>query len=441
MHLFLTSVVAFIVVLGIMVFIHELGHFIAAKSFGVRVERFSLGFPPRLIGIKRGDTDYCIGAIPLGGFVKMAGENPMEARTDDPGEFMNHPRWQRFVIAFAGPAMNILLAIVLLTGVYMVHYEQPVFWNQPARIGWVAPDSPAAQAGIHSGDLIIRIGSEQNPTWGDVMLQAGISPGHPVSVAVQRGNEILSKSVTPEGKGPDEIGTSGWAPTRTVLIASIENDMPLAAAGVKPGDALLALNGQPISSIEELMYNLKQNGEKPVQLTYEHAGKQSTITVTPKITNDNGDVRARLGFYPDEPTSSVKLPFPAAVRQSLADNAKFSVLIVEIVRKLVTRQVSIKQMQGPIQIARDSGEAAMQKGWMPLLLLMSAISLNLGIFNLLPIPIMDGGVIMLLLIEGAMRRDISLRIKERIYQVAFVFLVIFAVMVIYNDVMKVLHWQ
>lgn len=436
MNLFLTSVASVIVVLGIMVFIHELGHFLAAKYFGVRVERFSLGFPPRLIGIKRGETDYCIGAIPLGGFVKMAGENPMESLSGDPGEFLSHPRWQRFIIALAGPAMNIVFAIVVMTGVYMVHFEQPVYWEQPAKIGWVAPDSPAAKAGIERGDTIVRINDDKNPTWGDVRLQEGISPGHPVSVAVARGNQVLTKEVTPVGTGPDEIGLAGWAPDRPVLVANTEANMPLAAAGVKPGDTLVALNGQPITSIEALMHDLKDNGDKPVQLTFAHNGVEKTVPVTPKITTSNGDTRPRLGFFPDEPSVVLKLPFFAAVRSSLAQNAKFSVLIVDIVKKLVTHQVSIKQLQGPISIARDSGEAVMQKGWTPLLTLMALISLNLGIFNLLPIPILDGGLILLLIIEAFMRHDISLRVKERIYQVAFVFLVLFAAVVIYNDVLK-----
>src|SRR5580704_18978109 len=171
MESFLIAVVSMAVVLGIMILVHEFGHYAAAKFFGVRVDVFSIGFGKRLAGFKRGYTDYRISALPLGGYVKMAGENPLESRSGAPDEFMSHPRWQRFVIALAGPAMNILLAIALLTGVFMVHYERPEFFDQPAVVGWVLENSPAEKAGIQSGDRIVRIDGTQNPTWEDVLLK------------------------------------------------------------------------------------------------------------------------------------------------------------------------------------------------------------------------------------------------------------------------------
>ena len=183
------------VVLGIMILVHEFGHYAAAKSFGVRVDVFSIGFGKRLVGFKRGDTDYRISALPLGGYVKMAGENPLESRSGAPDEFMSHPRWQRFVIAIAGPAMNILLAIALLTGVYMVHYERPMFMDEPAVIGRVLENSPAAQAGIEPGDRIVRIDGEQNPTWEDVLLKVIVDSKVPIDLAIQRGDRVLEKTI------------------------------------------------------------------------------------------------------------------------------------------------------------------------------------------------------------------------------------------------------
>src|SRR5450631_1698786 len=193
MNSFLIAVVSMAVVLGIMILVHEFGHYAAAKLFGVRVETFSFGFGKRLVGFRKGDTDYRISALPLGGYVKMAGENPLEAHSGAPDEFMSHPRWQRFIIALAGPAMNIILAVVLLTGVFMVHYEHPVYLDQPAVVGWVLENSPAAKAGIEQGDRIVRIEGQQNPTWEDVMLKVMISTKQPVSVAIQRGNNVLEK--------------------------------------------------------------------------------------------------------------------------------------------------------------------------------------------------------------------------------------------------------
>src|SRR5580704_9496255 len=232
MESFLIAVVSMAVVLGIMILVHEFGHYAAAKWFGVRVDVFSIGFGKRLAGFRRGETDYRISALPLGGYVKMAGENPLESRSGAPDEFMSHPRWQRFVIALAGPAMNILLAIALLTGVFMVHYERPQFFDQPAVVGWVMDDSPAAKAGIEQGDRIVRIDGSQNPTWEDVILSVMISPKQPVDVAIQRGNNILEKQILPKAEGADEYGSMGWQPDQAVTVNELTPDMPALKAGI-----------------------------------------------------------------------------------------------------------------------------------------------------------------------------------------------------------------
>src|SRR6266550_4013900 len=195
---FLTAVLAVGVILGFMILIHEFGHYAVAKWLGVRVGVFSIGFGKRLLGFRRGDTDYRVSAVPLGGYVKMSGENPMDERSGDPGEFLSHPRWQRFVIALAGPTMNILLAIALLTGVYMVHYERPLFADKPAVVGWVLPDSPAAKAGIKEGDRIIRIDGIEDPTWEQVEPRVALSPNQPLLIAILRAGQTFETTVTPE---------------------------------------------------------------------------------------------------------------------------------------------------------------------------------------------------------------------------------------------------
>jgi len=425
-------------VLGIMIVVHEFGHFAAAKLLGVRVEVFSVGFGNRLLGFRRGDTDYRLSAIPLGGYVKMTGENPMEQRTGDPAEFMSHPRWQRLIIVAAGPFMNIVLAVVLLTGVFMVHYQHPAYLDQPAVIGWVVNGSPAQKAGLERGDRIVRAGDKQNPTWEDVMITFMLSPQHPVNLAVQRGAKIIEKEVTPEAVGPDEIGEVGIAPARPVYVSKVEEGYPAEKAGLKAGDQITAFDGQHLASIEALLDDLKENGTTPVELTILRDGQTFNTQVTPVLATVNGEKRYRLGFVSGEPQRVSKLPFPIAVSKSLDENKRNSALILKLVEKMIRREVPMRQIEGPIGIAKASGEAAREHGWTPLLSLMAAISLNLGIFNLFPIPILDGGVILLLLIEGIMRRDISQPIKERIYQAAFVFLVLFAVMVIYNDLVKTL---
>ena len=439
MYSFLIAVISMAVVLGFMILIHEFGHYAAAKSFGVRVHVFSIGFGKRLWGFRRGDTDYRISALPLGGYVKMAGENPLEERTGAPDEFMSHPRWQRFVIAIAGPAMNILLAIMLLTCVFMVRYERPEFFDQPAVVGWVMENSPAAQAGVKPGDRIVRIDGESHPTWEDVLLKLMESPRQPLGLAVERGDKTLELQVTPSAELNDDFGNVGWEPEQPITIAELEPNMPAQKAGLEVGDSIIGINGVPIHARLAIRHYLQQNGAKPVDVTVLRDGHVMHFTMKAVHKQENGQSGYWLGFLMSGPPTRVeKLSLSQALNQSLQENKRYSLLIVDLVGKMVERKVSIKQMEGPIGIARATGTAAREPGWTPLMGLTAMISLNLGIFNLLPIPILDGGVILLLIIESVIRRDISIRIKERIYQTAFVFLVLFAAVVIYNDVMKAL---
>ncbi|HET7209372.1 MAG TPA: RIP metalloprotease RseP [Terriglobales bacterium] len=437
MQHFLISVLAMGAVLGFMILIHEFGHYAAAKFFGVRVEVFSIGFGTRLLGFRRGDTDYRISAIPLGGYVKMSGENPMDARTGDPGEFLSHPRWQRFVIAFAGPAMNILLAVGLLTLVFMVHYEYPWAWDEPAVIGWVSQDTPAAKAGLQPGDRIAQIDGIQNPTWQEVLPQEELSPNQPLNLKIQRADKTFVTTVTPMAVGVSQVGYAGWSFKEPNIVTDLDPDLPAAKAGIKEGDEIVAVNGKPLPSIAAMVEMLKQTKDQPVQITVLRDGRSKNFTLTPVLADipDLKEKRYRIGITA-EPVKVARLPFTAALSKSLEDNKRLSMLILELVEKMVQRKVSIRSVEGPIRIGQAAGRAATEKGWTPLMELTAAISLNLGIFNLLPIPILDGGVILLLLIEGLMRRDISLQIKERIYQAAFVFLLLFAVTVIYNDIVK-----
>jgi len=435
---FLISVVAVVVVLGFMILIHEFGHFAMAKWLGVRVEQFAVGFGKRLFGVRKGETDYRINILPLGGYVKMAGENPMDARTDDPREFMNHPRWHRFLIAIAGPTMNILLAIVLLTVVYMVHYEYPVYLDKPAVVEGVRNDSPAQRAGIQPGDRIVEIDGIHDPTWEQVQPRVWLSPNQPLTVTIQRGNDVFPKTLVPKAVTSSEVGSAGWFPEEPVVIGQLDPGLPAAKAGLKEDDKVVAMDGKPIPSIETMIDSLQQSKDQPVNLTVERGSQTLNFTLRPVLTSteDPHEQRYRLGFVNKGVTKVTTLPFPAALKLSVQQNEKYGALILELAKKLVQHKISMKAISGPIGIAQDAGYAAQQKGWTPLMELTAGISLNLGIFNLLPIPILDGGVIMFLLIEGIMRRDISMNVKERVYQAAFVFLVLFAVMVIYNDLMK-----
>jgi regulator of sigma E protease len=436
----LISLVSVAVILGFMILIHEFGHYAVAKLLGVRVEQFAIGFGKRLLGFRKGETDYRINAIPLGGYVKMSGENPMDERTGDPREFLSHPRWHRFLIAIAGPCMNIALAVILLAGVYMVHYEHAAYMDQPANVGWVEHGSPADKVGVKPGDRIVQIDGVSNPTWEQVEMKQFLSANQPLNFAVERGDQRIQGTVVPVAITSDQAGSAGWAPNEAVVIGDLEPNMPAAKAGLKEGDKIVSMNGEPVLSIQSMIDGLQRTKDAAIELKVQRNGKLLSFNVTPVLAGTPGtqDKHYRLGFRNSYQISVTRLSPVDAFERSLSDNKKLSTLLLTLVGKLVQHKASIKTFSGPIGIAQQAGAAAQQKGWLPLIMLTAGISLNLGIFNLLPIPIMDGGVILLLFIETLMGRDISLPIKERIYQAAFVFLVLFAAVVIYNDIVKTL---
>ncbi len=424
-------------VLGVMVLVHEFGHYAVAKLCGVRVEVFSIGFGKRLLGFRRGDTDYRVSLLPLGGYVKMSGENPMDARSGDPGEFMSHPRWQRFLIAIAGPAMNIMLAVVLLTGVNMVHYTHDLYLDQPTKIGAVLENSSAEKSGLKVGDVVTQLDNLKDPNWEDALYKIMLSPGQPLNVTARRGDQEIHTQIVPDVVGPNRIGQAGIVPYEQVSVAQADENLPAYKAGIRAGDEILAINNVACHSLAAIRHDLQEAQGKTVDVTVLRKGQELHFNVTPYLADaGDGEKSYHLGFAPATPQHVDKLPLPQAFRRSIEQNEKFSLLIFELVKKMAERKISMRQMDGPIGIMKASGDAARQHGWIPLLSLMAAISLNLGIFNLFPIPILDGGVILLLFIEGLMRRDINIQLKERIYQAAFVFLLLFAAIVIFNDIAK-----
>jgi regulator of sigma E protease len=341
---------------------------------------------------------------------------------------MSHPRWQRFLIAIAGPAMNILLAICLLTGLYMYHHDFEAYLRVPVDLVTVLPNSPAEQAGLRTGDRIIRVADVQNPTWQQFRNLEFISPNQPLDLTIQRGGTVLEKSVTPTAKGPEKIGDIGVEHPQ--VVGSL-TDGPALAGGVKVNDVLVSVDGKPIHDIAQMLEQLQASKDQPIKLSVLRDGKPVELTLTPRII----DGKYRVGLHAD---LAEKLPFGAALAQSLKECKENSLLIFKLVGGMLRRKIPMESVSGPIGIMKISGEAA-RLGPAPLFYIMAMISLNLAIFNLFPIPILDGGLILLLLIESVMRRDIKQEIKERVYQAAFVFLLLFAAVVIFNDVAKSFH--
>jgi regulator of sigma E protease len=435
---FLTSVIVVVIVLGIMILVHELGHFVAAKLFHVRVLTFSIGFGKRLFGYKYGDTDYRVSLLPLGGYVKMAGDDPSEVREGHPDEFLAKPRWQRFIIAIMGPSMNVLMAVVLLAGLYRFHYPKPAYMEQPARVGEVDPGSPAAQAGIEPGDLIVRLGSLQNPKWEDLRMKILMTAGETRPVEVQRDGGQLNLTLTPKATGPDQIGDAGLMPCIPGKIGEVAAGKPADRAGLKEGDRIIALDGRDIPCWQQLSATIQKTEGKPVSLLVERDGKQFQVSVTPYLGESGEGEKWLIGVGYRSDVVVRQLPLGDAIATAVDDNVRNCLVTFDVLGRIITRRMSPKSLSGPIGIAQISGEAY-RAGIPELLMLVSFISLQLGIFNLLPIPILDGGMILVLLIEGLMRRDMSLEVKERFAQIGIVFLLLLAVFVTYNDILKTLH--
>lgn len=449
-----------LVMLGILVLVHEFGHFAVAKLCGVRVETFSIGFGKRLFGIRHGDTDYRLSLLPLGGYVKMAGEmggdgtmplsggNATGAAPRDSGDLNSKPRWQRILIACAGPVANFLLALVLMSIIYMGYNQVPNYLRGPAMVDYVVPNSAAAKAGLQPGDRIMRFDGVENPTWEQVFIHATLNLGHSVSMKVEQNNVqkdislYLQSPTDPNDFSIQGVGLTPVEQTTPLKVAMVEADMPGAKAGLKAGDAVVSVDGTQLHSLPSMILYLQHNGNKPVTLSILRNGKPMTLVVTPKRTMAPGGSANgpsyMIGFSAEpSPSHVVQLPLPQAIAKAGHEFVQESTLVLDVFNRLVTHRMSMRTLSGPVGIARQTGLVIALPGWFPILDWTASISLQLGILNLLPIPILDGGVILFLLIESVMRRDMNEQLKERVYQTAFVFLVLLMVFVLFNDLSKI----
>ncbi len=437
--LILENVLWLLVLIGVMINIHELGHFWAARFFDVKVEAFSFGFGTRLFGFRRGETDYRFSLIPFGGYVKMAGEMASDEDVNDPRSFLSKPRWQRLIIAFAGPFMNVVLAVGLLTGLYMVRFPKIADADQEAVIGHVLPDSPAAKAGIQDGDRIVRLDGTRNPSWEDIISKEAESAYRPMSLTIERAGKRFDTTVIPNLSERSGVGSAGWDERGQIQLGDVQAGLPADKAGLKTGDLILAVNGQPMHSLARFHEVTEKSAGKPLEIEFERNGQKKTVTVQPTYAKIDGPARWMIGVIPVPKYNivNVSLSFPDALHESLRRNGKGALLIVNFLKGMVERRMSPKNITGPIGIAQLSGWAA-REGAGTFIALMSDVSLNLAIFNLLPIPILDGGVILMLLVEMTMQRDLSLSVKEAVFKVGFVFIMVLVAFVIYNDIAKML---
>ena len=428
-----TNLLAFILVLGFLIFAHEAGHFFMAKLFRVKVLVFSFGFGRRLFGFKKGDTDYRVSLIPLGGYVRMAGDTPDEGgpivTTGAPDEFLSKPKWQRFLILFAGPGMNILIAIAFVTLINMIGLEYPVI--RPV-IGAIETGMPAAKAGLKTGDEIVRINDEPINDFEDLVLAIRLNSGTALRVEYLRDGKRQTTVMTPARENGDygPVGRAGIGPLVDPIVGKVKEGSPAWNAGLRAGDRIVSVNGRPIRSLNEFNEVVTKVGGAPLALGVARGGSALDVKL-PAVKFDAEDpYRGFMG-----PIATRKLALGPAIKESVRENWKMLKYSVNAIGRIFRSEGSVKELSGPIDIARISGDM-LRRGWVAVVMLMAMISLQLGVMNLLPIPVLDGGHIAILLVEGVARRDLSLRAKERIQQLGFAVLAALMIVVLYNDVMK-----
>jgi regulator of sigma E protease len=453
---FLGYVASFLVALGILIFIHELGHFLVAKATGVGVERFSLGFGPRIWAFRRGDTEYCLSVVPLGGYVKMVGEEahgeeaihptsetPGEARSDPAKSFALKPLWTRALIVFAGPGMNFVLAAVIFTGIFLT-VGIPVL---PTTVGRVLPDSPAAQAGLQPGDQVVAIDGRPIRHWGQLDEAVARSEGRPLALTVARDGQRMAVTATPRrmaSRTPfgesTEVWSLGTTPYQAPVVGEVKPGMPAAEAGLRPRDRILAIDGQPVRTWDEMAEIISKRAGAPIALTVQRGDQRLDLTVTPQAVTERDPLGnetrvARIGISQSTPQTFLPLGPVAAISRGIQRTWDVTLLTLVSFWKLVTGIIPASNIGGPLQIGMAAGQAA-QEGLVPYAFLVAVISINLAILNLLPVPMLDGGHLLFFAIEGVMGRALSVRKREIAQQIGLALLLLLMVFAIGNDILK-----
>jgi regulator of sigma E protease len=432
-----TNTLALIFVLGVLVFVHELGHFMFAKAFGVGVEVFSLGFGKRLFGFRRGDTDYIVSLLPLGGYVKMVGENPDEELSGSDLEYLSKPKWQRLIILLAGPAMNVILAFVLTVGVYQLGIRVAADADDPVVLGLVEPDSPASAAGLQRGDLIVSVDGEPLANWDDFRIRILISANQLLELGVLRDGQQIVMQATPEASAEHKTGHIGLTSPRPAQIGPVAEGGAAEIAGLQEGDIVTAIDGEAIYHWNEFVGAIADNLDTPLALSLSRGSQIVAASYTVTLT-DEGFLATGFGLVEEHVLKVRHYPLGEAIVEAGAEMKRQSLLLGQILKRLFTGRMSVRTLSGPLEIAKFSGQATRTGDPAILMSFMAFISLQLGIINLMPIPVLDGGQIALILFEAAIRRDLSMQIKERIMQVGVVMLVSLMVVVITLDVTKLL---
>jgi len=425
------TILVFAFVFGILVFVHEFGHFFMAKLVGIRVEVFSWGYGKRLFGIKKGETDYRISMIPLGGFVKFSGEEVLdEKREMDSRDFMAKSRWERFLVLLMGSVMNIVLAIVLMSIINMSGVSVSKFMEDAPVIGWIVPESPAEKANLQVDDEILSINNKKIVTWSDVELAVGRKPKRTIDIVVRRGEDVLTIPLLTESKTQYAMGYAGFSAKIWAQVMMVTTGSAAEKAGIKAGDVIREIEGKPVHYFV-FTETIQKYPEQEIDFGIFRDGELIHLNVTPKREGDVGVI----GVSSTVESVSRQVGFFGAIVQSVKWNARMAGMVITFIKDLLTGEASTRQLGGPIAIASISYEM-FKMGFMTLIWWIAFISLQLGIINLFPIPMFDGGHIMVLGLEGLFRRDFSVKVKQILMQIGFVLVILLFVFIILNDVVK-----
>ena len=431
----LLSLIAFIVVIGVLVVIHEAGHFGMARFLGAPVEVFSVGFGRRLWGFERGGTDYRISLVPLGGYVRIPGLGPDESDVvgDGAEEIELLPRWKRALILLAGPVTNIIAAVFFIGVAYMMGVETPAFRDEPPVVGWIDPGSPAADVDLEVGDLIVAVDGNPVTMWLELETSIITSAEHEVVLDVEREGSRHQVTMVPESVTRYGFGYSGLQPPVDPILVQVPPGSVASAAGLRHGDRILAIDNEPVEQFYDLIRLISPRPDEEITLHLLRNGSELEISLIPRDVGGEG----KIGVPLIPPSKIQSLGPVAAFSTATRDCRRMTVETFRIIGRLFSGKTPLSQISGPLGIAQISGEAA-RSGLDSLIWFMGLISLQLGIFNLLPIPILDGGHLTIIAFESTIRRDLSLKLKERILEVGFYALILLMVVVLFNDIVKIL---
>lgn len=441
----LSNMVWFVVGLGLLIFLHELGHFLVARRIGVKVEVFSLGFGPKLFGFTRGETLYQVSLIPLGGYVKMMGEEPESGAAseeaasevkEDPRSFQARSRWERAKILLAGPGSNLVLAYVLVVAAFVTGVEEPAYLMRPPVVGGVQEGSPAEAAGLRPGDRVLSINGEAVTTWKALTEWTALHPGERAVVAWERAGHRNEAAVTLGATDRYGTGWLGVEPFSPFVVAETQPGHAAEAAGLRAGDRIVAVDGEDVLFFARVQERIaaKRPGET-LSLSIEREGSRFDVEA---VLGEHEERKGAgyLGVMLAPPETFLRRLAPgAAALHGFAWLGDSTALLGRTLKRLFTGGLSLRAMSGPVDIAKFSGAAARSSPG-HFLLFLAFLSLNLGVLNLLPIPVLDGGHLFLLGIEGLRRQDLSMAVKERFMQVGFVFLLTLMGVIVALDIIK-----